>query len=45
MRTFTDFEIRRLQKIVDEAIKPDEELRLIKAHHHRLVGLYFFLHL
>ena len=40
MRTFRDFEIQRLQKIVDDATKPDEELRKIKAHHHKLVIKY-----
>ena len=37
MRQFRDFEIRRLNKIVENSREQTEEMRGLEAHHHRMV--------
>ena len=38
MRTFREFEIKRLNKFVENARDQDDEIRKIEAHNHKLVS-------
>ena len=40
MRSFREFEKHRLTKFVTNAREPDEDLRKIDSHHHKLVVSY-----